>query len=71
MRSFTPFYYWISSSLFCNVLINVNSNMICVFVYIDNEQKYRCYLADTQRYYFLARTYNYRSVFLAVLIQRK
>jgi len=48
------------------------SNMIRVFVYIDNQQKYRCYLPNRQRYYFLARTYSYRSVFLAVfLIERK
>jgi len=26
---------------------------------------------DIQRYYFLARAYNYKSVFLAVVIQRK
>jgi len=36
------------------------SNMIRVFVYTDNEQKYRCKIADIQRYYFLARTYTYR-----------
>jgi len=36
--------------------------MINVFVYIDNQQKYRC-LADIQRYYFL--------MFLAILIERK
>ena len=45
-------------------LVVQKSNMIRVFVYIDNEQKYRCLLADIQRYYFLARTYKYRPVWL-------
>ena len=30
--------------------------MIRVFVCINIEQKYRCLLADVQRYYFMART---------------
>jgi len=48
--------------------------MIRVFVCINKEQKYRCKLADIQQYYFLAQTaqtYYFKSVFLAVLIQRK
>jgi len=44
--------------------------MIRVFVYINNEQKYRCLLADKQRYYFLAQANLYWSVFLDVLIQQ-
>jgi len=45
--------------------------MIHVLVFVKKEQKYRCLLADIQRYYFLTRTYYFKSVFLAVLIQRK